>query len=183
MNRDVVILFLALLAVATQVAVVGGSFAYANRSFREPFLESVGPLALRAAAAVAGVSMLGSLYLSEVAHFLPCKLCWYQRIAMYSLAVILVIAAVRNDGAVRRYAIVLASIGAAVAIYHVLVERFPQLESSTCDPANPCSLKWVEKFGYVTIPVMALTGFIAIIGLLSIDGAAERRHLVPRSGA
>ena len=54
-------------------------------------------------------------------------------------------------------------------MYHVVIERFPNLESSACDPNNPCSLKWVEKFGFVTIPTMALTAFVAIICLLSIQ--------------
>ena len=117
---------------------------------------------------------LGSLYLSEVAHFTPCELCWYQRIAMYSLAVILVIAAARRDSGVRLYVTVLAGIGAAISCYHIVVERFPQLESSTCDPNNPCSLKWVDKFGYLTIPGMALTGFVAVIALLAAHHAHEQ---------
>ena len=59
----------------------------------------------------------------------------------------------------------LATVGAGIAIYHVLVERFPSLESGTCDPANPCSLVWFERFGFVTLPSMALSGF-ALIGTL-----------------
>ena len=115
-------------------------------------LASIGPLALGLAAAVATVATLGSLYYSEVADFPPCRLCWYQRIAMYPLVPILAIAAVRRDRAVRWYALPLVVIGAAISVWHGLVERFPSLESGACDPLNPCSIVWVEKFGYLTIP-------------------------------
>ena len=112
--------------------------------------------------------MAGSLYFSDVAHFTRCRLCWYQRIAMYPLAVILPIAAARGDGFVRRYVAPLAGIGAVIASYHILVERFPSLETRACDPLNPCSLMWVKRLGYITIPTMALTGFAAILVLLSV---------------
>jgi disulfide bond formation protein DsbB len=113
------------------------------------------------------VASLGSLYLSEVANFLPCRLCWYQRIAMYPLPVLLGTAWWKHDAGVRRYVLPLALIGAAVSTYHVLVERFPSLEgSSVCEVANPCTIRWVERFGFVTIPTMALAGFALVGGLM-----------------
>jgi disulfide bond formation protein DsbB len=116
---------------------------------------------------VALVATLGSLYLSEVAHFVPCRLCWYQRIAMYPLPVLLGIAWWRRDDHVRWYALPLAAIGGCVSVYHVLVERFPSLESTgVCEVSNPCTIRWVERFGFVTIPLMALAGFALIIALL-----------------
>ena len=122
---------------------------------------------------VVGVATLGSLYLSEVAHFTPCKLCWYQRIAMYSLAVILVVAVLRSDSGVRPYALVLAGIGGTISAYHVLLERFPSLETgASCEAANPCSLRWTNRFGYLTIPTMALSGFV-LIALALLVGAQD----------
>jgi disulfide bond formation protein DsbB len=174
MSRETVILFLALLTVATQVALVVGLALAASAKWRSELVASVGPIGLQGAAAVAMVAMLGSLYFSEVAHFLPCKLCWYQRIAMYPTAIVLVLAVLRRDSSIRPYVTALCGIGAVISTYHILVERFPNLESSTCDPSNPCSLKWVEKFGYLTIPVMALTGFIAVISLLAAHRTVER---------
>jgi disulfide bond formation protein DsbB len=116
---------------------------------------------------VALVATLGSLYLSEVAHFLPCRLCWYQRIAMYPLPVLLGIAWWKRDGGIRRYVIPLAFIGLAISTYHILVERFPSLEDSgVCEVSNPCTIRWVERFGFVTIPTMAFAGFALISGLL-----------------
>ena len=103
-NVDTVTLFFAMLAVALQLAVVALVLsAAAGRSIRSAVVETLGPVALwaAAAAAIATVCTAGSLYLSEVAEFTPCKLCWYQRIAMYPSALLLVMAAARRDGAVR----------------------------------------------------------------------------------
>lgn len=65
---------------------------------------------------VALTSMLGSLYYSEVANFIPCKLCWYERIAMYPLAVVLVVATLKRDWAIRRYVLPIMAIGAAISL-------------------------------------------------------------------
>ncbi len=175
MTKDQVSLFLALLTVIAELAVVialvlaiGGLFSKRLARARTAAAAAVGPQALALAFAVAAVSMLGSLYFSEIAHFLPCRLCWYQRICMYPLVPMLGIAAWRHDMAVRPYAAVLAVIGVPISSYHVLLEHFPSLESSACDPDNPCSLIWVRRFGYVTIPVMALSGFLLILTLLAV---------------
>jgi disulfide bond formation protein DsbB len=110
----------------------------------------------------------GSLYFSEVAKFVPCALCWYQRIAMYPLVVILGIAAWRGDAGIRRYVVPVAAIGALISLYHIAVERLPGLPTGSCSLEAPCDLIWVERFGFVTIPVMALAGFVAIITLLLV---------------
>jgi disulfide bond formation protein DsbB len=122
-------------------------------------------------ALVAAVAMAGSLYLSEGAHLVPCRLCWYQRTMMYPLAIILVIAAFRRDWKIRAYAVPLAVIGAAVSIYHVLIEWHPSLESSSsCDPLNPCSALPLPRYaGFISIPTMAGSAFlfIAVVLLLA----------------
>ena len=125
-----------------------------------------GPTALWLAALVAIVATIGSLYFSEIAGYVPCLLCWYQRTAMYPLAVILPIAAVRGDGAVRPYAATLAGIGAQIATYHTILQRVPNLPEVSCALDNPCSAIHFERFGFVTLPVMALIGFLAILTLL-----------------
>jgi disulfide bond formation protein DsbB len=173
MTTDQVSLFLALLAVLAEIGslvLVVTLIAHAARpaaAWPRDVLSWVSPLALVLAAVVAAVAMLGSLYFSEVANFPPCRLCWYQRICMYPLVPILAIAAARRDRAVRWYALPLAVIGVAISTWHILVERFPSLESGACDPANPCTIIWVEKLGYLTIPTMALSGFV-VIGLLLV---------------
>ncbi|NNC91737.1 MAG: disulfide bond formation protein B [Acidimicrobiia bacterium] len=118
-------------------------------------------------AAVAASSTIGSLIYSEYFDLIPCRLCWYQRIAMYPLALILLIAAVRRDttGA-RRYGIPLAVIGAAIAGYHYLIQQFPSLETGACSLEAPCSAPYVWQYGFVSIPYMALAGFTLILLVL-----------------
>ncbi|HVF03216.1 MAG TPA: disulfide bond formation protein B [Frankiaceae bacterium] len=168
MTVSTVSLFLALLALVAQAGTVA-LVAVRGRA-RRALAAAVGPHALGLAFAVAAVATLGSLYFSGVAHFPPCRLCWYQRIAMYPLVPVLGLAAWRRDRGIRPYAALLAGPGAVVSAYHVLVERFPTLESGACDPTNPCSLIWVSRFGYLTIPAMALTAFLLILALLRAEG-------------
>jgi disulfide bond formation protein DsbB len=175
-TTDTVSLFLALLAVVAELATaaavvlaVGGRFSPALRRLRRQAVEAVAPSALTLAAVVAAVCMAGSLYFSEVAHFPPCHLCWLQRFCMYPLVPVLAFAAWRTAGWVRPYAAALAVIGACISAYHVALEHHPEWESSVCDPRNPCTLIWVKRLGYLTIPTMALSGFALIITLLVIS--------------
>lgn len=157
----------AALAVAVVVAVV-----VARRSpdgAVAGLLAEVRPMALWLAFAIALTATLGSLYYSEVADFIPCEYCWYQRIAMYPQALILGIAAFRRDPDIRRYLIPLAVIGAAISSYHYYIERFPEAGGS-CNVMVPCNTPWFEQWGFITLAFMALTGFAAIIALLSIAG-------------
>ena len=137
----------------------------------------IAPNALAMAWVVALLATAGSLYFSEVAGFEPCLLCWYQRIAMYPLALIIGIAAWRDDAGVSRYAIPLAGIGAVVSAYHVALQRLPGLPSGACSLEAPCSAIELERFGFVTIPVMALIGFVSIIVVLPLLTA--RRSQTP----
>ena len=184
MSTDTVTLFLALLATVAQVATLtivvvevggrrgSGPLVAARRALHT----QIGPQALALAAVVALVCTAGSLYLSEVANFPPCRLCWFQRVGMYPLVVLLGLAAVRRDRSIRPYAATLAVLGGLVSVWHLLVERYPTLEGSSCDPLNPCSIKWVERFGYLTIPGMALSGFALIVALLAVAGPSTREH-------
>ena len=118
---------------------------------------------------MSGTAMLGSLYYSQIAHFIPCEYCWYQRIAMYPLAIILGIAAFRNDNAVRRYVYPIAIIGGLISGYHYLIQRVPDLAAGTCSSTIPCTAALVWKFDFVSIPFMALVSFAAIITVLALD--------------
>lgn len=179
MSREAVILFLSLLAVGAQAAVavvvavtLGG---HRTARWRKIVVDEIGPNAALLSFVVAAVATTGSLYFSEVAHFTPCVLCWYQRCAMYPLVPILGVALVLRRNDMRPYALVVAAIGAGISIYHVLLERFPSLETGACDPVNPCTLIWTRRFGYLTIPTMALSAFALIITLLCTSIAADRR--------
>lgn len=125
-------------------------------------------------ALVAAVATAGSLYLSEGGHLVPCRLCWYQRTMMYPLAVILIIAAIRKDWAIRPYGIALSLVGATVSTWHVLIEWNPNLEGSgSCDPTNPCSALPLNRyFHYISIPTMAGSAFLLIATVLWLAGRA-----------
>lgn len=108
------------------------------------------------------IATLGSLYFSEIMHFIPCKLCWYQRILMYPLAVILGIAAVRRDYKLTIYVLPLTIWGACISVYHVLLQSGVFHESATgCGPI-PCDVDYLNWFGFITIPMLAGTAFILI---------------------
>jgi disulfide bond formation protein DsbB len=116
---------------------------------------------------LAAVATAGSLFFSEYSQFIPCRLCWFQRIGMYPLAAILLIAAIRRDtrgGAL--YGLPLAAFGSIVGIYHIYIEHHPEAESASCKIGASCATPWFQKLGYITIPVLALTAFLAIITLL-----------------
>ncbi len=175
MSTSAVTLFLALLTVGAQLAVVAalvlalaGRWWTAVARLRSELAAAVGPQAIQLGFIVALVATAGSLYFSEVAHFIPCKLCWYQRIAMYPLVPMLGLAVWRRDLAVRPYALTLALLGAPISAYHYLLERFPTLEAGACDPTNPCTLVWVWRFRYISIPLMAGSAFLLIAVLLLV---------------
>ncbi len=131
--------------------------------------------ALPLAASIAWVASLGSLAMSEIAGYVPCVLCWYQRIAMYPLAIILTVAATRRDRHVWLTAIPIAGIGAIISIWHIAIEQRPELGGDVCDPVAPCSLRWVEEFGFLTLPTMALIGFLTI-SVLVVAARPKRRN-------
>ncbi|MEX1107222.1 MAG: disulfide bond formation protein B [Ilumatobacteraceae bacterium] len=133
-----------------------------------PVLDDLGPAARWMAFAVAATATLGSLYFSGLQNLTPCRLCWYQRIAMYSSAVVLFVGALRRDRDVRWYALPLAGIGLVISGYHYLIEWFPNLETGTCDAFAPCSTPYFRGFGFVSLAFMASCGFIAIIALLTL---------------
>ncbi len=167
--------FFSLLALACTITAVGGvgvwiasRYSPAAAELRERIRESAHS-ALVLAWVIALGATLGSLYYSEVANFEPCRLCWFQRIGMYPLVAVLGIGALRRDLAVRFYAYPLVAGGGAVAAYHYLIQRFPDLDSGSCTVGVPCSLIWVERFGFVTIAYMALSAFAAIGVLLLLS--------------
>ena len=107
----------------------------------------------------------GSLYFSEIRNFVPCEYCWYQRIAMYPLALILLIATIRRDKNIIPYALSLSLSGLALSVYHYQLQLFPE-QSSSCGLDASCTYRWIEVFGFITIPLLALTSFAFISMIL-----------------
>jgi disulfide bond formation protein DsbB len=157
----------AVLVVALVLA-VGALVSRRARSSVVALAAAVGPQAILLAWIVAAVTTLGSLYYSEHAGFVPCELCWYQRIVMYPLVIVLGIAWLRRDVKVWMTALVFVVIGAPLSLYHWLVERVPAFaESSSCSITVPCTSPYFEKLGFVTLAWMAMSSFL-LIGVLMV---------------
>ena len=115
------------------------------------------------------IATLGSLAFSEILLYVPCKLCWLQRIFMYPLAIQLGIASYRSDHKAIVYALPLSIAGGLIAAYHVLLQQFPSLESVTpCRGGVSCSQDYIDWLGFITIPMLALAAFMIITVLLWI---------------
>jgi disulfide bond formation protein DsbB len=180
---DTVEIFTSMLAL---VALAGAVLLVVAR-----LLASVFPVAGEAGSAVAGAgpwlaflvaggATAGSLYFSEVADYVPCRLCWFQRTAMYPLSVILLVAAIRHDRAARFYVVPIAAVGALVSSYHYLLEWKPSLEGGACSAVGPaCADIWFRELGFVTLAFMALACFITIIvfSLVTFPATSERSEL------
>jgi disulfide bond formation protein DsbB len=111
--------------------------------------------------AVAAIATGGSLFFSEIANFVPCELCWYQRICMYPLSILTLLMALASDHRAARYLLPLPVVGAGISVYHLLVENAVVSQSQGCLISAPggCATKWINEYGYMTIPTLALTGF------------------------
>jgi len=115
---------------------------------------------------VALVSMAGSLALSEVFKLVPCVLCWYQRILMYPLVVIVGVGILRRQRDWVYYALPLAVVGVAVAGYQSLLQWGIVPEAAApCSAVASCALKQINWMGFVTIPFMSFLAFTAIVAV------------------
>lgn len=166
------------------LGVLASLVALVSRPAREALADladGIARPALWIAFVLVALATAGSLFYSEHAHFIPCRLCWYQRIAMYPLVVLLLGAALRRDvrGAAL-YGAPLALAGAIVATYHIYIEYHPESETPGCKIGAPCTTRWIDEYGYITIPVLAITVFVAVLGLLAI--AWRRREPAPGRG-
>ena len=112
---------------------------------------------------IALVAMLGSLYFSEIRQFVPCTMCWYQRICMYPLVLILGIGSFQNDFNVKKIALPLSIIGLMISTWHYLEQKVPGFaEIKPCTQGVPCSSEYINVFGFITIPFLAGTAFLLI---------------------
>src|SRR5690606_9031705 len=103
----------------------------------------------------------GSLFLSEVLGYIPCDLCWFQRICMYPLVVILGRAALKDDWGAAGYALPLSVIGGCISAWHYAVQKVPALaHTGPCRSGIPCNADYLDWFGVITIPLLALIAFI-----------------------
>jgi len=118
---------------------------------------------------IAASATLGALFFGEVMGLPICALCWYQRIFMFPLAVILPLGLLPFDPRVIRYALPLAGLGGLLALYHQLLVAgiIPEV-IKPCSQGVPCSQTVASWFGFVTIPLLSLLTFAAIFALLGV---------------
>ena len=118
---------------------------------------------LRFAWIVSVVAVFGSLYFSEIRHFIPCEYCWYQRILMYPIPVLLGVAMIRGDRQIPYYVLPLSILGICMSTFHYLKQKLPMLsEIGSCSSGVPCSGQYINWLGFITIPFLALTAFVLI---------------------
>lgn len=112
---------------------------------------------------IASLSIVGSLFFSEVMHLPPCVLCWYQRIAIYPLVLVIGTGIILRDLRLKFYALPLCLAGLVISVYHNLLYYGFIPESITpCSEGVPCNAVQIEWLGFITIPLMGLAAFVAI---------------------
>ncbi len=166
--------FLANGTLVLDIAILAALLTYLLRRFGKQELEFLEPVdrflnrhSTKIAFLLALVATGGSLYFSNVLGYEPCRFCWFQRIFMYPLVLILGAGLILEDRNVRDYVIPLAVAGIPIAFYHSLMQRFEQFHSAGCSiTAVSCSTEYTFHYGYITIPVMSLTAFTAILLLV-----------------
>jgi disulfide bond formation protein DsbB len=137
------------------------------REWWESLRNGITPFALQIAWIVAVLATFGSLFLQFFEHLDPCEFCWFQRICMYPLSLLLGIAAFRGDVQVaKRYFIGLSLVGAGLAIYHYQLEHIPQ--PTVCGSAVPCNVAVINIFGFISVPFLSMAAFLLISTLLLI---------------
>ncbi|MGM9949420.1 MAG: disulfide oxidoreductase [Lysinibacillus sp.] len=109
------------------------------------------------------VATLGSLYFSEVRGYIPCDLCWYQRILMYPIVIISMIAYIQKNARIALTTAVFAIIGGSMSLYHYGIQKISLLQESApaCGLVS-CTGSYINWLGFITIPFLALTAFIII---------------------
>lgn len=124
---------------------------------------------------VALVATGGSLFFSEVMHFVPCQLCWFQRVLMYPLILLLGIASFRHDRGIFIYVMPMSVLGAGLSLFHYLEQKIPGFGfPELCQVGVPCNVTWINWWGFVTIPFLCLTAFLIITLLMFLSRQADR---------
>jgi len=112
---------------------------------------------------VSVVATLGSLYFSEIRGYIPCELCWYQRIMMYPLSLFLGVATFCNEKQIKKHVLPLSIFGGAISLFHYLEQKVPGFAAiKPCTQGVPCSAEYINWLGFITIPFLALIAFSLI---------------------
>ncbi len=119
---------------------------------------------------VSVLAMAGSLYFSEIRHFPPCVLCWYQRIAMYPIVALTTVGIIRKARDTWAYVLPLSIIGWAIALFHnLLYYKFIPDSAAPCINGISCTTKFIEWFHFITIPFLSFSAFTIITILMFLN--------------
>lgn len=109
------------------------------------------------------VAMLGSLFFSEILKYPPCVLCWYQRICIYPLVLIIPVGIINKDKNLPLYVLPLSAVGLTISLFHnLLYYKWIPDTMAPCVSGVSCTTKFIEWFGFVTIPLLAFVAFLVI---------------------
>lgn len=176
MTADFINKFLSLGTILSQIFILCAVlYVIFFRKTKNAVTEFIGKYGLLLAFIMAVVSMAFSLFYSNVVGFPPCELCWFQRIFMYPLVFLLGLALIKKGYHIVDYALALAIIGGGISLYHNYMYYYNQGLNVFCELGGmqvSCVKRYVFEFGYITIPLMALTAFAMIIIFL----IAHRLH-------
>jgi len=172
--------FLSFITVAAHVIIAGGIlyFLLFPQDRKKAIVNLLGKNVLLLSFMLSLIATLGSLFFSEVAGFEPCRLCWFQRIFMYPQTILLGLAWARHDEKIIDYVLGLSLVGGGISLYHNYIYYFSQA-AAFCRPVGQgasCTEKRALGFGYISIPLMALTAFILLIALFIIHKVYLKRE-------
>lgn len=173
---NIILSILTIIAQAGMVAIVLALIFQKRFPSLSRFTKSISANALLASFVITLIATFGSLFYSEIAHYEPCKLCWIQRIFMYPQALLFLIAYLKKDRWILLYTLTLSIIGIIIATYHYLLQINLIDEVLPCSAVGysvSCAEKFVMNFGYITIPMMALSAF----GLLIMIYVSSYRNI------
>jgi len=126
---------------------------------------------------IALIGFFTTLYFGYILNWPVCDLCWYQRICLYPLVIILGIACFRDDHKIGIYTIPLAVIGALLSLYQYLEQMIPSFAPiNVCGLGGDCSTIHLQWLGFITVPFLGLLGFVVIIILLLLSLLCSRKY-------
>ncbi|QLG70041.1 MAG: Disulfide bond formation protein, BdbC-like [Candidatus Woesebacteria bacterium] len=183
MTPEVVIKFLALLTLFSNLFIAFlilflVVFSFLKVRYGQALLSFLRERYLLFSLLVSLVATAGSLFLSEIAHFEPCKLCWFQRIFMYPLPLILGISIYKRIREVTSFVLPFSLIGSIIALYHYYVQTNPQALApcSIVGFSVSCSERFFTYFGYITIPWMSFSAFFLIFVFMILGGRGLKKR-------
>jgi disulfide bond formation protein DsbB len=131
-------------------------------SWADDVVDLLGAMSRHIALLAAWIATAGSLFFSEVLGWRPCVLCWYQRILMYPLAILLAIGIFRRDRGLHMYVLPFSIAGMGISLYHYLLIKTNWFPPPACAVDIPCTVDYLDWFGFINIPFLALTAFLII---------------------